>query len=145
MATLQPAAPHSCACTVTRSYRPRWWTVLAAQLTAAAVYVAAVPIAGVDLTARSGDSIVTIDFSLVMGVSLIAGVVALLWLVALRRLTSRPDRNWAISAAIVLVVSMAGPAGASSVGAGIALACMHIGFAGVLAVGSLPLHRAFQD
>ncbi|MDN5856341.1 MAG: DUF6069 family protein, partial [Actinomycetia bacterium] len=102
----------------------------------------AVPISGIDLSARSGDSIVTIDLSLVMGVSLVAGVAALLWLIALRRLTARPDRNWTITAAVVLVLSLAGPAGATSLGAGIALACMHLGFAGVLAAGSLPWHRA---
>ena len=143
MTTLQPTtARHGCACTSAGSYRPRWWTVLASQLATAAVYVIAVPIGGIDLSARSGDSTVTIDFSLVMGVSLLAGIAALLWLITLRRLTARPNRNWAISAAIVLVVSMTGPLGATSVAAGIALACMHLGFAGALAAGSLPLHRA---
>src|SRR5690625_3175587 len=142
MATLQPTTRHACSCAIEGAYRPRWWTVLAAQLTAAAVYVVAVPIGGVDLSARSGESTVTIDIGLIMSVSLIAGVAAVLWLMALRRLTARPDRNWAVTAGIVLLLSLTGPAGATSVAAGIALACMHLGFAGVLAAGSLPLHRA---
>lgn len=139
MTTYQPTSDHVCACTPADAYRPRWWTVLAGQLAATVVYVLAVPVAGVDLVARSGGDSTTIDLGLVLAVSLVVGVAAVGWMVVLRRLTDHPDRNWVITASIVLLLSLAGPAGAASLGAGIALGCMHVAVAGGLAVGSLRL------
>lgn len=142
MTTFQAAPHHDCPCTPALSHCPRWWTVLAGQLLAAAIYGVAVPLGGVDLVARTGDTTLTIDLSLVMGVSLLAGVAAVAWMGVLRRFTDRPDRNWTISAAAVLLVSLAGPAGATGVAAGLTLASMHIGVAAGLAAGSLRLDSA---
>lgn len=142
MTIYQPTAEHACSCASAVSRSPRWWTVLAAQAAAGIVYAVAVPLGGVDLTARSGGTTRTVDLGTVLGVTLLAGVVAVGWMIALRHLTGRPDRNWAVSAGVVLVVSLLGPASATSVAAGLTLACMHIAVGGVLALGSLPWQRA---
>ncbi|UYM06474.1 DUF6069 family protein [Solicola gregarius] len=141
MTIYQPATESTCSCAEVRSRGPRWWTVLAAQVAAVAVYTVAVPIAGVDLSARTGDSTTTVDLGLVLTATLVVGLAAIGWLLALRHLSRRPERAWAITAGAVLVLSLAGPAGATGLAAGITLACMHLAVAGALAVGCLPWQR----
>ena len=142
MTTYQPAAGHVCSCAPSMSHRPRWWMVLAAQVAAVAVYVLAVPVGGVDLAARTGSTTRTIHVSMILGAVLVVGLASVSLSLALRRFTARPDRNWAVAAAVATVLSLTGPAGATNLAAGLALACMHLVVAGTFALGSLPWHRA---
>ena len=141
MTYYQATADSTCTCAGVRTRGPRWWTVLAAQVAATAVYVVAVPVAGIDLAARTGDSTQTIDLGMVLTGTLVIGLAAIGWLLALRHWTRRSDRAWRISAIVVLAISLLGPAGATNAAAGITLACMHLAVAAALALGCLTWQR----
>jgi hypothetical protein len=67
-----------------------------------------------------------------------AGLVAWAWLALLERVVRRPRRVWTVTAVVVFVLSLAGPAGGTDIGAVLALGCLHVVVAAVLVAG-LPL------
>ncbi|HEY8789588.1 MAG TPA: DUF6069 family protein [Actinopolymorphaceae bacterium] len=117
---------------------PRRWSVLPASAVAAViVWAVAVPIAGIDLVARAGSRVQHVGIGSVIAVSLVVALVATVVRIALARATrARPGqgaRAWVVLASVVLLVSLAGPAGAVTASAGWSLAGMHV------VVGALPI------
>jgi hypothetical protein len=64
-----------------------------------------------------------------------AGLVAWAWLALLERLVRRPRLVWTVTAVIVFVLSLGGPAGGTDIGAVLALSCLHLVVAAVLIAG----------
>jgi hypothetical protein len=108
-----------------RSWQRRL-AVTALMTVAGAVAVWAVAqLAGVDLRVHSGASVRPVGLGSVVTVSLIAAVAGgLTHRLAIRR--TRGHGLWTAVAAAVLVVSLSGPASATTVAGGAALAAMHL-------------------
>ena len=120
--------------------RPSVGTVRAAAvLTAIAgallVWFVADPLAGVDLTVGTGSSARAIGPAAVALVSALAGLAAVGLAVVLGRLAARARPIWFTVAVAVLVLSLTGPLGAVTLGAGLALAAMHLVVGATLIVG----------
>jgi hypothetical protein len=120
--------------------RPSVGTVRAAAvLTAIAgallVWFVTDPLAGVDLTVGTGSSARAIGPAAVALVSALAGLAAVGLAVVLGRLAARPRPIWFTVAVAVLVLSLTGPLGAVTLGAGLALAAMHLVVGATLIVG----------
>jgi hypothetical protein len=111
--------------------RPTWRTrvlgLLAATAATLAVWLIADPLAGVNLTARTGAGTVPIGPPPVVVVTLLAGLAGWGLLAVLERYTRRPARTWTIIALAVLIMSLAGPLG-NGVGTAskLVLASMHL-------------------
>ncbi len=73
------------------------------------VWTIAVPLAGVELTVRSGTSSQQVGPGDVAGAAIIAGLAAMGLAVLLARTISRPRRAWLSTCLAVLMVSLAGP------------------------------------
>jgi hypothetical protein len=99
------------------------------------VWTVADPIAGVDLTVGSGSSAQQIGPGAVVVVGLLAGVAAAVLSVLVGRSASKPRLFWTIAAAVVLALSLIGPLGAATFGAGLALVVMHLVVGGTLILG----------
>lgn len=99
------------------------------------VWVAAVPIGGVDLEAGQGQSVQTVAPAAIAAAGLVAGFAAWALMALLERRTSRPVRNWTITAAVVLAVSVLGPLGGVGAAAKLVLLSMHAVVAAVLFLG----------
>jgi hypothetical protein len=115
-------------------------TVRAAAIGAAAVgalliWVIAHPVAGIDLVEGSGGNAQTIGPAAVLLVSVIVGLAAIGLAALLTRVLDRSRRTWLMIAVLVLVVSLTGPLGAATLGAGLALAAMHLVVGATLIVG----------
>jgi hypothetical protein len=66
-------------------------------------------------------------------ICLLAGLAAVLLVVALERVTRHPRRVWAVIAIVMLRLSLLGPLGAAATAqAGISLLCMHLAAGAVL-------------
>jgi hypothetical protein len=81
-------------------------------------------------------------------VSLLAGLAAWVLFAVLDRFTSRATPIWTAIAATVLALSLTGPFGATSITAGITLACLHLLVGGVIIFGlraSDPTSNKCQD
>lgn len=118
--------------------RERWLAILGSAGAALAIWLAAVPLAGVDLEVRMSDSTQDVGPASVVLSALLAAVAGLGCLAVLRRITKRPVRAWTIVASVVLVLSLAGPVGqAESTSALVTLVAMHLAVAAVL----IPLGR----
>lgn len=92
-------------------------------------------LAGVDLTAHSGDAIRTVG---AVGVAASTVLIALAGIGSLRFLEKRWQRGvtaWTVLAVAILVLSFPGPVGATSVAAGLGLASLHLVVGVVLLVG----------
>jgi hypothetical protein len=64
---------------------------------------------------------------------LLAGIVAVLLVSALERLTRHPRRDWVVVSIVLLLLSLLGPLGAAATAqAGLFLLCMHLAAAAVL-------------
>lgn len=120
--------------------RTRAATVLGAVVTALAVWAIAVHLAGAELTivdpdvpARSS----TIGAVMVATVALAAGLAALGLFAALRRFGRRGATIWTVSAVVVFVVSLVGPATAPGLtgSARSWLMAMHVVVAAVIIAG----------
>jgi hypothetical protein len=111
-------------------------TTIGAPAAALATWALAVPLAGITLTARMGDSTQTVTPEAIAGTSLLAGLAAWMLVAVLERFVARPGRIWMISAPAVLAASLTGPL-SSAVGAGAALALvlLHLVVAAVLFLG----------
>jgi hypothetical protein len=113
----------------------RLLAVVGTAAAALAVWTVAVPLAGVDLTVRTGGGGDTrqIGSGDVVLVSLLAGLAGLALLMLLERFTAHPRRTWTATALVVLVLSLLGPLGAGvSTAATVSLAGMHLAAASVL-------------
>jgi hypothetical protein len=99
------------------------------------VWTVADPIAGVDLTVGSGSSAQQIGPGAVVVVGLLAGVAAAVLSVLVGRSASKPRLFWTIAAVVVLALSLIGPLGAATFGAGLALVVMHLVVGGTLILG----------
>jgi hypothetical protein len=64
-----------------------------------------------------------------------AGLVGWAWLAVLERTVRRPRLVWTVTAVVVFVLSLGGPAGGTDVGAVLALFCLHLVVAAVLVAG----------
>jgi hypothetical protein len=93
--------------------------------------------AGIDLTVRSASGSQRVNVVSVVVVSVVVTLVAGALLRRLERRTDAAIRIWSLVVAGVLLVSLAGPLGAESLAAGLALAGLHVIVAGVVAVGLL--------
>lgn len=105
------------------------------------VWIAAVPIGGVELDVRQGQSIQTVAPAMIVAAGLAAGFAAWALMALLERRTSRPVRNWTITAAVVLAVSVLGPLGGVGAAAKLVLLSMHAVVAAVLFVGLTRIAR----
>jgi Family of unknown function (DUF6069) len=111
-------------------------TTIGAPAAALATWVLAVPLAGITLTARMGDSTRTVAPEAIAVTSLLAGLAGWMLVAVLERFVARPRRIWMISAPAVLAASLTGPLD-SAVGAGAALVLvlLHLVVAAVLFLG----------
>ena len=119
-----------------------WWpkrlasVTLVAVAAAATVWLLTVQVAGVDLVVRSGSGRRSVDLGGVLAASALAGVLGGLthrWSTR----WARGPRAWTGVAVVVLVLSLAGPAGAATLGAAAALAAMHLAVGMTVIVGLL--------
>lgn len=115
--------------------RTRGLVVFVALLAGLAVWAVAVPVAGVDLMVGSGSSEQHVGPGSVVLVSLLAGLVGAGLLALFERVTPRPRGTWLIVSLAVLLLSLAGPFGAVTPGATVALACMHLAVGLTIALG----------
>ncbi len=122
----------------------RWAVVPASAVAAAIVWTVAVPLAGVDLDVKTGGRVQHVGIGSVIAVSLVVAVLAALVRRAIARATQaragHGARAWVILASVVLLVSLAGPAGAVTASAGWSLAALHIVVGGLLIVGLRRVH-----
>ena len=118
--------------------RHRMLIVLAAAAGALAVWTILGPIAGLDLTVRSGGRTDRVGAPAVVVSSVLVGLAGWGLLAVLERAVSRPALVWRIIAAVVLAVSLLGPIGAATTaGTAWGLAGLHMAVATVL-IGLLP-------
>jgi Family of unknown function (DUF6069) len=111
-------------------------TVIGAPAAALGTWALAVPLAGITLTARAGDSTQTVGPVAIAVTSLLAGLAAWALVTILERFVARPGRVWRISAPVMFAASLTGPLG-SGVGAAavLALVLLHLVVAAVLLLG----------
>ncbi|MEU4441489.1 DUF6069 family protein [Micromonospora chalcea] len=91
--------------------RVRLLTVLAATVATLLGWVVAVPLAGVELTARTGSDVQRVTPVAVAVSTLLAGLSGWALLALLERLTARARTVWTVVAGLVLLVSLLGPLG----------------------------------
>ncbi|MGH3444887.1 MAG: DUF6069 family protein [Nocardioidaceae bacterium] len=94
---------------------------------------------GVDLTVAQGEHDITVSLTAAV---IVATLVAVAAMGLLRALSGRPHgrRTWTIIAAVVWAVSFAGPLGATTPAAGLALASFHVLVGATLLFGLRRLH-----
>ncbi|MFF5263480.1 DUF6069 family protein [Actinomadura viridis] len=111
-------------------------TAAGAAAAALALWALAGPVAGVDLTVESGGTARTVGAGAVIVSALVAGLAAWALLASLERFLRAPVRVWTAIAAVVLVLSLAGPftSGAGTAGA-LVLGGLHLVVGAVLIPG----------
>jgi hypothetical protein len=97
---------------------------------------AAAKAAGLDLALHSGPGTREVGLGSVIVTPLVVGAAAAGLLRLLERRTSRGLRIWTVTAVTVWVLSFLGPLSATTVGAGCALATLHV-LVGAVVVGGL--------
>ena len=110
-------------------------TVAAAIVGALLVWALAVPLAGVDLIVGSGATRRPVGAGAVAVVALIAALAATGLAALLARTVPHPRRTWLIVATAVLLLSLTGPLGAATAGAGIVLVALHLVVGATLMLG----------
>jgi hypothetical protein len=118
-----------------RRTRARMLTVLAAAFSAVLGWVIAVQVLGVELVVAVGATEQSVGLIAVVSTSVLAGLAGWALLALLERRTARAKFAWTITAVTVLVLSMAGPLGASSMQAMATLIALHVAVGGVLIAG----------
>jgi hypothetical protein len=114
----------------------RGLTVVAAAVAALVVWAIAGPLAGLDLTARSGGPPQPVGPVAVLFVSLLAGLAGWALLAVLERATRHGRLIWTAVAVAVLALSLLGPLGSGSdTTSRVVLAAMHVVVGGVLIAG----------
>jgi hypothetical protein len=118
-----------------------WPVAVLAAVGAAVVWVAA-RLAGVDVAVRSGSGSREIGLVSVVVTALVVAVAGAGLLRVLVRRTPRGMRIWTGIALGIWVVSLAGPAGAATLSAGLTLAAMHLVVGGVIIIGLRRVHAS---
>ena len=116
------------------AWRDDWPVAVVAAGAAALVWVGAT-VAGVDVAVRSGSGTREVGLVSVIVTALVVAVAAAGLLRVLERRTPAARRVWTGIALAVWVVSLAGPAGARTLSAGLTLAAMHLVVGAVVIVG----------
>lgn len=116
-------------------HNARWLTVLLAMSLASLLYAITGPIMGIDLQVRAGTGVQTVEGLTVVVFSVATGLAGWALLTLLRKVTRKAETVWRVIASLVLVVSLLGPLGATSVATGVVLVTMHLVVGGVLLVG----------
>ena len=93
---------------------------------------------GVELAVHSGSGTREVGLVSVLVTATVVTLAAGGLLRVLTRRTTRAGRLWTGVALAVLAVSLAGPAGAATLSAGLALAAMHLVVGGVVIIGLRP-------
>jgi Family of unknown function (DUF6069) len=109
--------------------------IAGAAAAAALVWTILDRVAGIDPAVRSGDTVRHIGVVAVAITALVSGVAGMRLLYWLKRHARRPRRTWTTIAVAVLVLSLLGPLGGTSIGAKIGLAVLHLTVAAILIVG----------
>jgi hypothetical protein len=123
------------ASTPTSSLWLRAGAVLGAVAAALAVCVIAHVVGGIPLEVRltPNGPVQQVGVPSIVVICLLAGLAAVLLVVALERVTRHPRRVWAVIAIVMLLLSLLGPLGAAATAqAGISLLCMHLAAGAVL-------------
>ncbi|MBQ1042966.1 MULTISPECIES: DUF6069 family protein [unclassified Micromonospora] len=116
--------------------RDRLLTVLAAAAAPLLGWLVAVPLAGVDLVARTGSTDQRVTPVAVVVSALLAGLAGWALLALLERLTARARTVWTVVAGLVLLVSLLGPlGGAVGAAARLTLVAFHLLAGAVLITG----------
>ena len=117
---------------------PSWRDVrdvaLVAAVVAAATWVVATQVAGVDLVVGAGAGRQHVGVASVVVATLVAAYAGGGLLRVLARRTPRGRRTWTAIALVVLAVSLTGPLGAASLPAGLVLAALHLEVGAVVVV-----------
>ncbi|WP_199041466.1 DUF6069 family protein [Glycomyces salinus] len=116
--------------------------VVGAAVASLVLWIAAVPVGGVDLDVRQGEGIRTITPAMVVIACLAVGCAAWALMAVLERWTGRPAFIWTATAATVLAVSVLGPLGGIGAAAKLVLLAMHAVVAAILFVGLTRVARA---
>jgi len=107
--------------------------VLGGVTAALAVWAAAVPLAGTELTVRMNGTSQPVGPGAVVAMSLLAGLAGWALLAVLERFGRRSRRTWTVIAVAVLVLSLAGPLGSGvNAASALVLAGMHLAVGAVL-------------
>ena len=123
------------------TWRDDWPVAVVAAGAAAVVWVCATA-AGVDVAVRSGSSTRDVGLVSVVVTAVVVAAAGAGLLRVLERRTPGARRVWTRVAMAVWVVSLAGPAGARTVPAGLTLAALHLVVGAVVIVG---LRRRHAD
>lgn len=117
--------------------RPRIMTVVTAVAVGLIGWTVAGPLLGVPLRVRVTPTAPAIEVTVlaVALASLLAGLAGLGVLTLLARSRTDVRRAWTVVAAVVLLLSFAGPAGGVQLSTVVALGCLHLLVGGVLLVG----------
>lgn len=139
METINEVTPSSSehTCHWWQRHNTRWLTVLAEMSAASLLYAIAGPLLGINLAVRVITGVQTVEALTVVVFSLLIGFAGWGLLTVLRRLTIHGTTVWRVVASLVLVVSLLGPLGATSMAAGVVLVAMHLVVGGLL-LGALP-------
>lgn len=127
------ASEHSCHWW--QRHNTRWLTVLVAMSAASLLYAIAGPLLGINLEVRAGTGVQTVEGLAVVMSSLLIGLAGWGLLTLLRKVTPKGTTVWRVLASVLLVVSLLGPLGATSVAAGAVLLAMHLVVGGLLLWG----------
>ena len=123
------------------TWRDDWPVAVVAAGAAAVVWVGGT-VAGVDVAVRSGSSSRDVGLLSVVVNAVVVGAAGAGLLSILERRTPGARRVWTAVAMAVWVVSLAGPAGARTVPAGLTLAAIHLVVGAVVIIG---LRRRHAD
>ncbi|MBU8861044.1 MULTISPECIES: DUF6069 family protein [unclassified Micromonospora] len=116
--------------------RDRLLTVVAAAAVTLLGWVVAVPVAGVELAARTGSAEQRVTPVAVAVSTLLAGLAGWALLALLERLTARARTAWTVVAGLVLLVSLLGPlGGGAGSAAALTLVALHLVAGAVLITG----------
>ncbi|MQY07456.1 DUF6069 family protein [Actinomadura macrotermitis] len=117
--------------TLTQTTSSRALTVAAAVLAPVALWIAVVPVAGIDLEAQGR----RVGVAPVIIGSLLPALAAWALLAVLERRTGRARAIWTAVAVLALALSLGGPLGAATAAAGAALAAMHLLVGAIVILG----------
>jgi len=124
---------------------PVWAVAATAAAAALAVWCVAVPLAGATLAVPGGRGTTTVGPAAV-ALTAVVGVL-LAWPVRAGLARSRRGprvRAWRLTCAVVLLVSLAGPLGATTTASTCALVAMHVAVGAVVVVGLDPRRAAVR-
>ncbi len=119
----------------TGRWRDDWPVAATAAGLAALGWLLASPVAGIDLTVRSGSGEQQVNLISVVVTAIVVAAAGAGLLRVLERRTSRALRLWTRIAVGLWVLSFAGPLGATSLAAGLALGGLHLIVGTVVVVG----------